>query len=231
MSCASIRERLVAFIDDELDPEERAEIVSHLETCSDCANERTELDGSVAALQRAGQAILRDAPPPPPTLRRRSRSGHRLTIAAVLLVLALVLRQPEEVPPLPPGALPDHPPGAELIDSYDAGGDALARLVATDSFNELLAILDRERPRLHEIVARLSDPPRDWTVTKKAGAVVVRPIRSGWSAIILIPDEASARITRLEARGPDGLEQFEPPLTTLTPEMVERLSELGYLGN
>lgn len=113
MRCEEVRARVTAYVDDELDPVEGAEVAAHLEACPECARleaaERS-VRSAVAEMgtyHRAPHALrarvlgaLREAPAEPATARPRRRGGSLFDLrflvtaasaAAVVLVAVSVL--------------------------------------------------------------------------------------------------------------------------------------------
>lgn len=60
LRCGQVLEQLSAFVDDELAPEARAQIVAHLQECDWCAR----FGGSFTALVASLREQLREAPSP-----------------------------------------------------------------------------------------------------------------------------------------------------------------------
>jgi hypothetical protein len=56
MTCRDARERLSAYLDDALAPEERREVAAHLEGCPECRRELARLESTVALLRRVEPA-------------------------------------------------------------------------------------------------------------------------------------------------------------------------------
>jgi len=104
----SWRARLSEYLDDELDPSERAELETHLDACAEC---RTALEQLRRVVARAARLVLADAPPAedlwpgiadriherparagaPATARSRVPPRLALTIGAPQLAAAAVL--------------------------------------------------------------------------------------------------------------------------------------------
>jgi anti-sigma factor RsiW len=107
MNCQDIKEELVAYLDDELDPDTRAEIEAHLESCAAC---RAEREAYTATLQAVGKLAAPGLTPdfkrrffrdfddaqrrPPWILRPLTLAGAGLAAGALVLVLLLVPGQP-----------------------------------------------------------------------------------------------------------------------------------------
>jgi hypothetical protein len=56
MTCHDARERLSAYLDDALAPDERRDVAAHLEGCAECRRELARLDATVALLRRVEPA-------------------------------------------------------------------------------------------------------------------------------------------------------------------------------
>ena len=86
MTCHDARERLSAYLDDALAPDERRDVAAHLEGCAECRRELARLDATVALLRRVEPArapvgfvdrVVEAARPRPGTGARPPRSSCR----------------------------------------------------------------------------------------------------------------------------------------------------------
>ncbi len=147
--CLMIRARLDDYLDDALEPCERAEVATHLEVCGECRAERDDLQRIVAA----AAALPREATPehdlwpeiaPRLVGRRAARPGRTLFLAALPLAAALlvtvtaVLVQRFPAGPSPTAAAAVD--GADSIAAAEAEYERAAR--------ELTAALEAQRATL-----------------------------------------------------------------------------------
>src|SRR6185436_15301854 len=68
MTCHDARERLSAYLDDALAPDERRDVAAHLEGCAECRRELARLDATVALLRFVDRVV--EAARPRPWYRR-----------------------------------------------------------------------------------------------------------------------------------------------------------------
>ena len=95
MACKKIGDRLMAFVDDEMDAEERARMEEHLETCPSCAEDVRAYE---KMREMARQLRLREPPPefwdeyPRGVVARTERGiGWLLVIAGTVLLAGFVM--------------------------------------------------------------------------------------------------------------------------------------------
>jgi len=91
MTCDEVRERLSAFLDEALAPEERRRVEAHLASCADCARELERLRQTVALLRRVEPARAPIGFVDRVVAAARPRPWYRRAAAALFLPLATKL--------------------------------------------------------------------------------------------------------------------------------------------
>jgi len=81
-ACDKARQRLDAYIDNELDDAARAEVALHVEGCKACHQELRELEGMRDSLKEQFTTWIAEAPTPPPTVLDRSHTWPPAALAA-----------------------------------------------------------------------------------------------------------------------------------------------------
>lgn len=105
-ACEQIEPMLSAYLDDELDPQERAEVERHLDRCAGCARELDELRGVVHAAEELAAPSVDDAAwdafLDKVYNRLERRLGWILLLIGVIAVAGLILYEAVVLPWAPP---------------------------------------------------------------------------------------------------------------------------------
>jgi len=232
MSCDPWHELMIAQLDHEIEPEERARLDSHLGSCARCREDLAELQTTSAALRRWEPA---EPPHELVFVRRRERgvsgllagwgrsvflpAGVGAALAAAILVMVLGRTPDPEVRKLATevAALRDRLAAAEL-----AATESRAKLTATETATEpaaKLAAAEPEQRAAPAAVADLAPETRRWLL----GAVdnLVRESESRQDAKLVLTADQLARSLAFQRR--EDLNTVDRRLRDVQAETFEAL--------